>query len=231
MVDETLLLQRTDEMLRASDYFSEEERQSIGDAIVSASRRTSSRLCVVVASRSGRYERAQDLFGLLVALAAVSTTWFALPLFSETWNHAPAAPGLMDLLVTFSAGFVGGTMLAIRFPTLARPFVSSKVMEEGLRARARQAFMESAETEKPTVLVYISLSERWIWVAGDREVSRQLDTSVWSKIRDDLLEGFRKGNARWALSDAIWRCGEILADPFPPIDEARPAPSALHLID
>jgi putative membrane protein len=221
-------------MLRASDYFSEEERQSISDAIASASRRTSSQLCVVVTSRSGRYERAQDLFGLLVALAAVATAWVALPMFSETWNRAPASPGLAIVLAIFTAGFVGGTMLAIRFPKLARPLVSAKVMEENLRARAMQSFLESnesAENEKPTVLVYVSLFERWVWVAGDREVSRRLDTSVWAKIRDELLEGFKQGNARWALSDAVWRCGEILAEPFPTSEEIRAETSVLHLID
>lgn len=221
-------------MLAASEYFSEEERQAIDDAIARASRRTSGRLCVVVASRSGRYERAQDLFGLLIALAAVATAWFALPLFSETWNRTPAVPSLAHVLLAFAGGFVGGTMLAIRFPALARPFVSSRVMEDCLRARATQAFVESTasdEVEQSTVLVYVSLFERWVWVVGDREVSRRLDTSVWTGIRDELLEGFGRGDFRWALSDAVSRCGEALAEPFPPNGSSPTAPSVLRLID
>ena len=62
-------------MKRASQFFSDTDRQAIEAAVAAAEQRTSAEIIPVVATASGRYDRAEDLFGVIVALVALSVAW------------------------------------------------------------------------------------------------------------------------------------------------------------
>lgn len=204
-------------VLHAHRALDEEERQAIEAAIDQASRRTSADVLVVVAPRSGSYERAEAFFGLLCALTLVAVAWYSAPSFGPIWNDPPPArPGLAEILALTFVGFLVGTWLAARFPALARPFFSDAARERQLLGAARRAFLEHrAEPHGPTAMIYVSLLERWAWVVGDEDAGQRVDAAVWQRARDDVLEGFRRGTPRWAIADAVWRCGEALAEVFP----------------
>ena len=62
-------------MVRASTFFPEEDKVLIEKAIADAEQATSGEIVPVVATRSGRYDRAEDLVGIILGLVVVSLVW------------------------------------------------------------------------------------------------------------------------------------------------------------
>ncbi len=62
-------------MKKASQFFSEEQKEMIQTAVFKAEEITAGEIIPVVATKSGRYERAEDLFGLLFAVIALVGYW------------------------------------------------------------------------------------------------------------------------------------------------------------
>ena len=63
-------------MKRASDVFGKEQRREVEAAIAEVEARTSAEIVVVAATRSGRYDRAEDLFGIMVAMIVCFAAWY-----------------------------------------------------------------------------------------------------------------------------------------------------------
>lgn len=211
-------------VLHAHRALDAEEREAIEAAIEQASRRTTADVLVVVAPRSGSYERAEGFFGILCALTLVSLAWLVVPWFGPVWNDPPPArPGPIEVALLSVIGYLAGTWLAARFPALARPFVSDRSRERQLRAAARRAFvLHRALPPGPTAMIYVSLLERWTWVVGDEDAGQRVGAEVWQRSCADVLEGFRRGTPRWAIADAVWRCGEALAEVYPAGIDGQP---------
>ena len=114
-------------MQKASELFSDDERQVIGAAVAEAERGTAGEIVPVVATVSGRYDRAEDLFGLLLGLVSLAAAWL---LFQGTtqipWvdGQAPTL-GLLAVVLIVLCGFVAGAALATRFPLLRLPSAAS----------------------------------------------------------------------------------------------------------
>jgi putative membrane protein len=226
-------------MRRASQLFTEGDKQAIRAAVTEAEKGTSGEIVPVVATRSGRYDRAEDIFGVVLALIAVGVVWLLFQRVQPTggaWGAASAiALGLGMVLLTFSVAFVAGVVLATFVPVLARPFVAKKELREEVLRSANQAFFEFRvrRTKSETgMLVYISLFERMVCVVGDRAISEKLGQSHWDAVRDMLVTGLRKGNPTEGICAAIKRCGELLAEHFPIApDDVNELGNDLHLID
>ena len=62
-------------MKRASELFSEQDRRVVRAAVEEAERGTAGEIVPVVATTSGRYDRGEDLFGLVVAVVALTIAW------------------------------------------------------------------------------------------------------------------------------------------------------------
>ena len=95
-------------MVRRKDLLGDDERRSIEETIAEAERRTSAEFVVVVARRSGRYDRSEDLFGLLLAcvvLSVISIVWRS-PGPVGSWDTTLRIPlGLPLTLVAIAAAF------------------------------------------------------------------------------------------------------------------------------
>ena len=61
--------------MRASKLLSTSELKTLEAAIKSAESATSAEVVVCIASRSGRYDRGEDLVGVVVALLCVAGAW------------------------------------------------------------------------------------------------------------------------------------------------------------
>jgi len=226
-------------MVRASRLFSEEEKKAVESAIEEAEKKTSGEIVAVVATRSGRYDRAEDTIGVVIGIIAVAVVWLCfqkVEMVQAEWTEAPRlAVSLLVVLLTFVAGFVGGTMLATCVPLLSYPLIPRREREEEVERAAREAFFRFRVrgTRGGTgILVYVSLFERMVRVIGDDAISEKLEESHWNGIRDLIVDGIRRGKPAEGLSAAIKRCGELLAEHFPvepgDVDELK---NELHLID
>jgi putative membrane protein len=211
----------------------ENELLSIEEAVVKAESRTSVEILVVIAKRSGRYDRAEDLVGLLFGVVAMTVTWWSamrVVFVHEGWNeYVTTTIGITTLVVSLLLGIAIGTLLAIYIPFLCRPLISSRMREEAVRAAGAEAYHQERvvrPTRAHAVLIYVSLFERVVWVAADDVVDTKLDgridgqggwtASRWCQsTRDRIVEGFRSRQPAQGIIDAIGRCADQLQTAFP----------------
>ena len=215
-------------MTKASEFLTSDERGAVEAAIAEAERKTAGEIVVVLASRSGRYARGEDLCGIGLGLLAITVGWIlwqGVSPISAAWASGwKPTLGLASVIGLFLAGFWVGQTLAARFPLLARMFVPKRLMLAELEDKATQAFhrLRIRRTAAATgILIYLSVFERLVWIVGDDQVAAQVDPAVWEEIRDALIEAIRADRAGEGLLSAVRRGGEILAEQLP-ADEGNP---------
>lgn len=226
-------------MKKASELFSGEDRAAIAAAVEQAERATSGEIVPVVATVSGRYDRAEDVVGLLAALLLVGLGWLlfqdVVPLGGDWEQGYTLAFPLLGVLVAIVAGFAGGAALATAFPLLRLPFIPRREMEEEVERRAAEAFQRCrvrATAGATGILVYVSLYERMVRVVGDDAIAAKLDDAAWAGVVEQVTAGMGRGDPVGGLNDGIRRCGELLAAHFPiePGDRDE-LPNALVCLD
>jgi putative membrane protein len=102
---------------------------------------------------------------------------------------------------------------------ILRHLIPSRIRTERVDRAARLAFLEHGlvETRDRTgILLYVSLLERQVEVLADRGIDSQVPDDTWDGVVSDILDGIRARRADEGLITAIRRCGEILAERFPP---------------
>ena len=209
-------------MTRASRLFSEEDKQAVKAAIAEAEKKTSGEIVPVVATRSGRYDRAEDLFGVILGLVAVAVVWLLfqkiVPKGGDWEIGQTMRIGLGTVLLTFAIAFIVGAAVSTWVPAIAHFLVPRREMRQEVQRAADEAFVKFRVrgTKAATgVLIYVSLFERMVWVVGDQAISEKLEQSHWHEAKDLVLDGLRRGKPAEGLCAAIQKCGEHLARHFP----------------
>jgi putative membrane protein len=193
--------------IRAKDFFSKAERETIRQAVSDAEKDTSGEIAVMVVEASDRYRDAEllgsvllsGLFALVASLLLNHITiWFYIPatfiLFFPCWYLFKKAPHLKLALVS-----------------------EHDAMHE-VREEAIHAFYERGlhRTRHETgILIFISLLERRVWILGDRGINEKIDPEFWGSLVADLTRGIRDGKALDALCSLIATCGAELTKHFP----------------
>jgi putative membrane protein len=224
-------------MKTASTLFSEQQRQRIAAAVAEAEKATAGEIVPVVATVSGRYDRAEDLFGLLLGLVALGVIWVLFQDTTETaWvaGHTPTL-GLAAVIGIIVAGFLAGAALATRFPALRLPFIPSREMRQEVERRALEAFQRyRIRTTRggSGVLIYVSLYEHMVRVVGDDAVTEKISRDEWEGICRRVVDGMKADSAADGLTQAIRQSGELLARHFPVRpDDRNELSNELILID
>ncbi len=225
-------------MKKATKYFSNVAIQSIEDAIAQAEQNTSGEIVPVVATASGRYDRAEDIVGLLFAMILLSIAWLSTQesiAINGQWEGIKTATLSLPLaLIVIFTGFVTGTMLAGYFPVLRLPFISKKEMQEEVQIKAAQTFqlLRLRNTQAATgVLIYVSLYERMVSIIGDDAISEKLSQDDWDQVCAIVVNGMKSGKPHTALEEAVAQCGKLLSQHFPRQDnDENELPNKLHLV-
>jgi putative membrane protein len=224
---------------KASALLSDTDRGRVEAAIRAAEAKTSGELVVVLATRSGRYDRGEDLFGVVCAAALVSLGWWLWqgtePRTGDWVSGWAPAMGLGTVLGCLVLGFVLGTFLATVFPTLGMLFVPRREMLEEVERAAALAFQRFRVrgTDQGTgILIYCTLLERMAWVVGDATIAAQLEPAAWFNVRDAVVDGFRARTPAAGLCTAVERAGELLAQHFPlKAGDRNELPDTLRFVD
>ncbi len=223
----------------ASQLFSPDDRQAIQNAIQTAERHTTGEILPVVASCSGRYDRAESAVGVLVAGFFLVAGWSLLPeadVAAGSWSAgAWVARGPAQIVALMVLGTLVGNLLASWIPTLRLPFTSSREMEEEVRRAAAESFLRfrvRGTSGATGILLYVSLFEHRVVVQVDTAIAAKLGDSDWESVRDLLIDGLRTGAPREGFVAAVQRCGEILGEHFPaPPGDRNELSNVLRLID
>lgn len=215
-------------MKRPSELFSEADRKAIAQAIEKAEQNTSGEIVPVVAAASGRYDRAEDVFGLCLALVALTAAWLLFQdvlVVDGAWTAGPRLTlGLLPLLAIIIAGFALGATAATRLPVLKLPFVPKKEIDQEVERAAAHAFRQFrlGRTQDGTgVLIYVSLLEHRVRVEGGGAVSHKLSHQDWEDVCAAAVDGLKAGRPTEGLTRAIEVAGRLLAQHFPIRPEDR----------
>jgi putative membrane protein len=226
-------------MKRASRFFSDADQATISEAIAAAERGTSGEIVPVVATDSGRYDRAEDLFGVAVALVALIALWILFqgvrPVEGDWATGQTIMLGLLPVALIVMIGFALGAALSTRLPALKLIFLSRREMQDEVERSASEAFyrFRVRRTAGGTgVLIYISLLERMVRVMGDEAIAAKLGQGDWDEVRDVVVDGLREGRPTEGLQKGISRCGDRLAEHFPvQADDVNELTNELRIID
>ncbi len=224
-------------MKTATTLFSADDKQAVEAAIAEAEKMTAGEIVPVVATLSGRYDRAEDLFGLLFALIALSVAWLSIQYttqaaWSETQAHGLGLPAAAGILI---GGFVIGAALATRFPILRLPFIPRAEMIEEVERRALEIFQRQrvrGTSGATGVLIYVSLYEHVVRVIGDDGVTELLSSDALEDICTLVVDGLKQGRPADGLRQGVKKTGELLAPHLPPaVGDANELANHLVLID
>jgi putative membrane protein len=220
------------------DRFTEDDRNRVNQAVVSAERKTAAEIVPVIAESSGRYERAEDLCGLWTGLLLMIVAWSLLPAAVQepgSWSSTGTAWHPLLLAVSVVVGFLLGAAVSGRVPMLRSLFVPRQQMRQQVEARAGQAFFDNRvhHTEGAGgVLLYVSLFEHQAVVLADRRVLELVGQDQIDRWCRDFTQSLHGGTVIAALCETVTVIGEALADKLPATAETvNELPNALVIID
>jgi putative membrane protein len=225
-------------MQRASALFSSEDRQRVNQAVGSAESRTSAEIVAAVATASGRYDRAEDIVGLWIGLAALAICWALWPAELHEaggWNESSPAVQLVAMLAAVVVGFIVGAAVATHVGWLRRWFTPRKQMREEVAARSRQTFCDRRvyrTTGTSGLLVYISLFERMATIVADDAIVEKLGQRALDELCRELTGKLRGQDPTSALCSTIEAAGQRLASCLPrAADDVNELDDSLVVLD
>ena len=177
-------------MLSAAGCFSDADRRRINQCIGAAESKSSAEIVPVVATSSGRYDRAEDLVGLwcgvvLMILTAIFWPAPAVSMESGSWDKDPSLLQAGKLIIAMLVGFMLGVAAGSRIGSVRRVFSPAKQMREEVQQAARAIFFDKRihHTESGSgLLIYVSLFEHITVILADQQVL----TALGQPALDDL---------------------------------------------
>ena len=186
---------------------SEEDKKAIEAAVGRAEATTSGEIVFAAAEASANYHHA-TLQGAIIGMAVAAAVYLMIPVTHTT----------TVLLWTEVLSFAVCYALLPRLPW-RRWIISGEEMDARVKEAALMQFYASGlhrTRESNGVEIYLSLFEREVVVIGDRGIHQKMGDRHWQDIRDLIIEGIKKGDARGGICAAIEDCGNALARYFPP---------------
>jgi putative membrane protein len=182
------------------------QKATIEAAFSAAQQRTRAPIVCVLARASANYEfsplLASGLLGLL-------TPW---PLLVLTHLSAQRI-FLAQLVVCFAAS-------AILMLSPLRFLLTPRAERRANAHRAALAQFQLRELdrigERSSVLVYVSLAERYARVVAAESAAQAITQGQWQAFVDALVADMRERDPAEALASAALRCADVLAPAFPP---------------
>lgn len=225
-------------MARASKFFTQEQRKEIADAVAEAESKTSAEIVPVVATDSGRYDRAEDSFGLVLGLLTLPVLWLLFewhPGSQAQWGPQNPLNSILRLMLGVFGGYLVGAFAASRIGPLRRLFTTRREMYEEVESRAQETFFDQRihHTQGGTgLLIYVSLYEHIAVVFADEAVNARLGQTALDELCKTLTDNMHSGNPTLAFVATIRAAGEKLSKVMPrEANDRNELPDALVILD
>jgi putative membrane protein len=195
-------------MIKAENFFSEQDKQRIAEAVREAETRTSGEIVPYVVGRSDSYPetwlRAGSLLAFFVlfviALMDLGTDWWLPFSLAETGMIVVMAYAVGGLLTTF-------------IPAVKRLVLPAGTMQQRIEDRAEIAFLEEEvfnTRERTGILIFISLLEHRVHILGDSGINKLVKQEEWDTIVQNIIAAIRRGVPAEGVLDAVKQCGTLL---------------------
>lgn len=226
-------------MKRASKIFSAEQRKQVEKAVAEAESLTSCEIVPVVATASGRYDRAEDIIGLWCTVIAALVIWWAFPNDTAdmgSWSvDMPLYLKAVVMVILMVAAFIIGVVAGSRIGWLRRLFTPRRHLREETKLRAREIFFDQRvhhTAGSSGLLVYVSLFERTAVVLGDESILGKLGQPFIDRLCQGLTASLRAAHPTDALCETIAAAGKELAEALPRLeDDQNELKDTLILLD
>lgn len=221
-------------MQRASQFFSEDQQKTIEEAVAGVEAKTSAEIVPVLATASGRYDRAEDLVGLWFGVVLLSLTWLLFNGIETQWANSVLYE-LPALLVALALGFIIGAATAARIAWLRRLFTPKAEMRADVNLSARRVFVDWRvhRTRADTgLLVYVSLFERMTVILGDGAVYDALGQEGLERLCAQLTPVLQSADPGAGLCEFLRQLGDELAQKLPRGEtDTNELPNSLVIVD
>lgn len=213
--------------MNANTFLSQDEQKSIEQKIAEAESRTGAEFVCAIATESGRYDRAEGIWGLIFSLIFLALAYanpvdtFGLSSASGEWG-AELFPGLLWLTIAVVIGFIVGNVLASNAYWLRGLLVSENEMEEETRRAASHVFalrQLSATENSRGVLIYLSLFERRVVILADKGALVYLTQSDVDKLCSEAVGKLRQGEGKEMFLTTIDAAADLLAPGLTPDED------------
>ena len=204
----------------------DEDFKAIKEAVAAAEAKTTGEIAVALAPESARYcfweLLAADFFGALVLVAMLPFANKIQALYHRLyWQNEPSWILPLFFIISCLAAVVIAFYIA-NIPAIDRLVIPPSVRKTCVTNRAFRYFTESGvydTMEHSGILIFVSYMERQVRIVADSGISKHISQDLWNLIADELAENLRKGEASKAFTTAIEKCGQLLAENFPPHEE------------
>jgi putative membrane protein len=184
----------------------EEEKNRITEAVVSAEKNTSGEIVPVVVRASDHYAGARWRIAVAFMLLGAAALAMLVPEL-----------GPLDLLMAAVPLLGVGHLVALLRPLL-RLAIGRAEVEREVRQHARESFVDlnvHSTRDRTGVLILVSLLEHRIEVLADTGIHTVAPAGFWDHVVADLSKRIRAGDLAGGLADAVREVGSLLTEKFP----------------
>ena len=207
-------------------HLSDADFDEIKKTVAEAEAKSTGEIAVAIAPESAHY----SFWELLVGNIAAALVLIIMIPFADKirglyrmlyWQNEPSWILPLFYIITCFATVIIVFYLS-NIPALDRLIIPSSVKRSCVTHRAMRYFTESGvyETaEHSGILIFVSYMEHQVRIVADAGISAKISQDMWNLIADEMAENIGKGQVKAAFTTAIKKCGELLADNFPPHEE------------
>jgi putative membrane protein len=184
---------------------SDTDKKRISATIAAAEHKTAGEIFCVIARQSGDYRLVP------VVWAAFAALLLPLPLM---FTSMPAQWIYIAQLALFAVLTLALSIDAVRFRIVPRRRMHEQAHAEAVRQFCAQGLHK---TENRTgVLIFASEAEHYAEVIADAGINAKVPQAVWDDAVAVLIAEIARGRAADGFVGAVERCGNVLAQHFPP---------------
>lgn len=203
----------------------DESFRLIKEEVAKQELRSTGEIALAITPESNDYS-----FWELIASTYLSSVTFIIMLFnaskitrfcqSLSWDnqdwYVPAFFGIIMILVLLVGFWISN------IPAIDRFIIPKQVQHKFVTDRAFQHFAQSGvyETKEHTgILIFVSYLEHQVRIIADSGISSKVPQDLWNLIADDLASNLKENNVTEGFIQAVQKCGDLLAENFPPHEE------------
>lgn len=186
---------------------SEEDQKFIEGVIKQAELATSGEIVFTVAEASAKYSHA-TLQGAILGMVVAVAVYMMIPVEHTTtvllWTE----------VLSFAVCYALLPLMPWRRWIISRDKMDARVKEAALMQFYASGLYKTRESNG--VEIYLSIFEREVVVIGDSGIHQKMGDEHWQNVRNLIIDGIKRGDARGGICAAIESCGRALAQYFPP---------------
>jgi putative membrane protein len=187
------------------------DEDKVTQAVAKAEARTSGEIVPMIVRRSSTTGHVPLMLTLMILVALLAF-------------EVPQHPWLARYGLTWALFFVSAFCFLISIPLSKLVLIQRLMVPQGdqifqVEERALLEFYQTGiiDTKARTgILLFLSIMEKKAVVLADESIAKKLPPETWKQICDDMVHGIQLGKTADGLILAIEKCGQILAQHFPP---------------